>query len=94
MAGVGHTGPVLRRSLLVLLVAVLTATVACGGDGTGGATGSGNGVGAGDRTGSAGGPVLELPSLPLRDVATGATVDLAELLPADQPLLVWAWAPH
>jgi hypothetical protein len=28
------------------------------------------------------------------DVATGGTVALASLLPADKPVLVWMWAPH
>jgi hypothetical protein len=83
----------LRRSLLLVLVVSVLAATACGGDGD--RTGSGTGTGTkSTRSESTGGAVLELPSIPLRDVATGASVDLAELLPADQPLLVWAWAPH
>jgi len=35
-----------------------------------------------------------LPSVPLTDVRSGATVDLASLVPAQRPLLLWFWAPH
>jgi hypothetical protein len=35
-----------------------------------------------------------LPALQVRDVRTGASIDLAGLLPADRPLLLWFWAPH
>jgi hypothetical protein len=35
-----------------------------------------------------------LPAVDVTDVATGGTVQLASLLPADRPLLVWMWAPH
>ncbi|MCC6436023.1 MAG: hypothetical protein IT196_13390 [Acidimicrobiales bacterium] len=34
-----------------------------------------------------------LPALDVTDVSPGAPVALAELLPADRPLLVWMWAP-
>lgn len=35
-----------------------------------------------------------LPSVRLTDVRSGGTVDLASLVPAQQPLLLWFWAPH
>lgn len=35
-----------------------------------------------------------LPAVDVVDVATGETVALAGLLPADKPVLVWMWAPH
>ena len=35
-----------------------------------------------------------LPPVRLTDVRSGATVDLATLVPAQQPLLLWFWAPH
>jgi len=35
-----------------------------------------------------------LPDLSVDDVAAGTKVDLSSLAPADQPLLVWFWAPH
>jgi hypothetical protein len=35
-----------------------------------------------------------LPSVPVLDVASGGTVDLAGLIPADRPTLLWFWAPH
>lgn len=39
-------------------------------------------------------PTSDLPSVELVDVATGATVNLASFAPADQPLVLWFWAPH
>ncbi len=35
-----------------------------------------------------------LPAVQVKDVRTGTDVDLATLSPADEPTLVWAWAPH
>lgn len=35
-----------------------------------------------------------LPDVAVLDAGTGETVQLAALLPADRPLLVWFWAPH
>jgi len=35
-----------------------------------------------------------LPDLSVDDVVAGTKVDLSSLAPADQPLLVWFWAPH
>jgi hypothetical protein len=35
-----------------------------------------------------------LPAVEVRDLGTGASTDLAGLLPADRPLLMWFWAPH
>ena len=34
-----------------------------------------------------------LPSVQVKDVA-GGEVDLAELVPSQTPILLWAWAPH
>ncbi|WP_420620338.1 hypothetical protein [Candidatus Poriferisocius sp.] len=39
-------------------------------------------------------PASDLPSVELVDVATGATVNLASFAPADQPFVLWFWAPH
>ena len=39
-------------------------------------------------------PASDLPSVDLVNVATGATVNLAGFAPADQPLVLWFWAPH
>lgn len=36
----------------------------------------------------------DLPSVDVVNVATGATVNLASFAPADQPLVLWFWAPH
>lgn len=35
-----------------------------------------------------------LPAVALTDVQAGGTVDLASLVPAERPLLLWFWAPH
>lgn len=35
-----------------------------------------------------------VPSVDVTDVRSGATVDLASILPSDKPVLLWAWAPH
>lgn len=43
---------------------------------------------AGDRSASI------LPSVEMSDVARGTTVDLASLIPAQRPVLLWFWAPH
>lgn len=37
---------------------------------------------------------LRLPSVPLLDVGSGRTVDLARYQPSGKALLVWAWAPY
>ena len=39
-------------------------------------------------------PESDLPSVELVDIATGATVNLASFAPAEQPLVLWFWAPH
>jgi hypothetical protein len=35
-----------------------------------------------------------LPSVEVLDVATGDTIDFADFLPSDTPVLFWFWAPH
>ncbi len=35
-----------------------------------------------------------VPSVDVTDVRSGATVDLASIVPSDKPVLLWAWAPH
>jgi hypothetical protein len=42
----------------------------------------------------AGDAPVGLPTVEVLDVASLATVQLDSLLPADQALLVWFWAPH
>jgi len=39
-------------------------------------------------------PASDLPSVEMVDVATGTTVNLASFAPAEQPLVLWFWAPH
>jgi hypothetical protein len=35
-----------------------------------------------------------LPAIEVLDVASGTSVDLGSLVPADRPTLLWFWAPH
>lgn len=35
-----------------------------------------------------------LPSVTVTDVRSGAAVDVATLVPAKEPTLLWFWAPH
>jgi hypothetical protein len=35
-----------------------------------------------------------LPAVTVRDVTNDEWVQFADLLPAEQPVLVWFWAPH
>ena len=35
-----------------------------------------------------------LPSVRLTDLRSGGLVDLASLVPAERPVLLWFWAPH
>lgn len=39
-------------------------------------------------------PDSVLPSVEVVDVRSGATVDVASLVPSTTPVLLWAWAPH
>lgn len=39
-------------------------------------------------------PASDLPSVDLVNVATGASVNLASFAPANQPIVLWFWAPH
>ncbi|NQU37599.1 MAG: TlpA family protein disulfide reductase [Actinobacteria bacterium] len=44
---------------------------------------------------SANAPVQQvLPAVQVREITSGADVDLASLTVASKPTLVWAWAPH
>ena len=35
-----------------------------------------------------------VPSVTMHDIGRGTTVDLASLIPAPRPVLLWFWAPH
>lgn len=39
-------------------------------------------------------PSSILPSVEAIDIATGDRIDIATLIPASKPLLMWFWAPH
>lgn len=53
-----------------------------------------------NKTAVATGQVPELsesafvPSVQVKDVRSGADVDLQSVVPHDKPVLLWAWAPH
>lgn len=74
------------------------------GAGAGGDIGAGNGAGndgdndGGGGNGSDSAPDVDtsnsvLPSVQVKDVA-GGDLDLAGLVPSENPILLWAWAPH
>jgi hypothetical protein len=90
------------------VVAVATSVLVAGcGSGGSGSDGLG-GIATGDLPGAtipavgappAEGPVAPpatgaVPAIEVRDVHTGATVNLASLVPAARPILLWFWAPH
>jgi hypothetical protein len=39
-------------------------------------------------------PAGDIPDAVVRDVATGADVNVRELAVSDRPTLYWFWAPH
>lgn len=67
--------------LLLLTVACGGGSVSSGSSGTTGAPGP-----AAART--------DVPDVTVRDVGTGADVNLQALALADRPTLYWFWAPH
>lgn len=70
-----------RRRFDTLLASLVVLAAACGGSSS---TGIGLDAGA----------TVTLPNVVVRDVAAGADVRLADLLPAPRPILLWFWAPH
>jgi hypothetical protein len=38
--------------------------------------------------------VVDIPDVAVELVGTGSTVPLRSVIPADEPTLVWFWAPH
>lgn len=83
------------RLLAAVLIGLALVAAACGG---------GSGSGASSERPDPGPrpdlPVNEpaeggyLPAVTVRDVTNNRWVQLANLLPADKPMLVWFWAPH
>lgn len=63
-----------------------------GGDNDGGPNDSGGGNGS-DPAPDVDTSNSVLPSVQVKDVA-GGDLDLAGLVPSNQPILLWAWAPH
>ncbi|MGD9750979.1 MAG: hypothetical protein AB7W59_08295 [Acidimicrobiia bacterium] len=89
-----------RRARLSALAAAGALTLAaCGGSGggdgadTAAATPAGPAV-AGPAVAGPAATTSPLPSVNVVDVVSGDTVQLAGLLPAAKPTLVWMWAPH
>lgn len=89
----------MRWATVLLAVSASGPLAACGGSdrgsgsATSGAVTSGASVSSGAVTSGAA-AVKALPAVPLTDVASGKASSLADLIPADRPTLVWAWAPH
>jgi hypothetical protein len=95
-----------RGARLAAAALVVTMPGACGAAGSGSsneAASTGNApsvtVTVTNPDGSTGAPPATtsrsvLPDVIVRDVATGAEMPLASLVPAERPLLVWFWAPH
>ncbi len=93
MEPTSSTSRTIRRLGAILAVALITA--ACGADSGGGAAGPN--VDTGDR------PTLEraaasasspLPDVALWNVQEQSWVQFANLVPAEQPIMLWVWAPH
>jgi hypothetical protein len=63
-----------------LMVSVVLAAAACASGSSGGSS-----VDLG---------VVDIPDVAVELVGTGSTVPLRSVLPADEPTLVWFWAPH
>jgi PBP1b-binding outer membrane lipoprotein LpoB len=47
-----------------------------------------------DAAGPAAREVVDIPDVPVQDVETGAEISLTSIVPAEQPVLLWFWAPH
>ncbi len=83
----------MHRRLAALAAGTILIVAACG-------DGDGSSVTAPSSTSSpaAADPPAEvvepLPDVSVQDVGAGTQVNLASLLPADRPILLWMWAPH
>jgi hypothetical protein len=50
--------------------------------------------GSSDVTPGSAGAVVDVPDVDVRDVQSGDTVALRDVVPAALPTMVWFWAPH
>ncbi len=84
-----------RLAAAPLAVAVALALAACGGEAPDGSSAQPAATDPGPRPEL---PVTAvdspLPAVTVRDVTNDEWVQFADLLPAEQPVLVWFWAPH
>ena len=72
---------------------LLLLTVACGGGSVSPGSSGATGAPATAQTGPAA-VRTDVPDVTVRDVATGADVNLRALALPDRPTLYWFWAPH
>ncbi len=91
-----HTRRARSRLVAAPLAVVAALTLAaCGGGSTDGSTAQSASADPGPRpelpVTAVGSP---LPAVTVRDVTNDEWVQFADLLPAEQPVLVWFWAPH
>lgn len=88
----GVSGPSMARLRALALTAAITlVAVACAQATPSGESNSARGEGSGSQAVTGGNVV---PDVAVLDVATGDTVDLGGLIPAERPILLWFWAPH
>ena len=72
---------------------LLLLAVACGGrEGSSGSSGTTGAPATGQTSPAAAG--TDVPDVTVRDVGTGADVNLRTLALAERPTLYWFWAPH
>jgi hypothetical protein len=80
-----------RAPVAGLLVAAAVILASCGSDGDVVTSDPGPRPDLPVRAESAESP---LPAVTVRNLTDDTWIQLADLLPAEQPLLVWFWAPH
>ena len=83
-----------RRSRMAAAGIALAGALALSACGAGGDPTAGPAADGGAAGTAVAGSVSPLPAVDVVDVASGETVALASLLPADKATLVWMWAPH
>lgn len=86
-----------RLRALALTAAVTLVAMACTQAPPSGESNSARGGGSASQAVPGGSVAPDgnvVPELAVLDVATGDSVDLGGLIPAERPILLWFWAPH